>query len=186
MRTIPLGFVFVLAIASCSALDAENICAAAGGAPVSLQVKSTDFASGGEIPKQFTCSGADISPALEWSEPPAGTKSLALIADDPDAPVGTWVHWVIYNIPANLLKLPQNFPKTEHPGDGSRQGRNDFEKIGYGGPCPPPGKPHRYFFKLYALDSKLNLPPGATKKDVESAMKGHILAQGEYMGRFAR
>jgi Raf kinase inhibitor-like YbhB/YbcL family protein len=151
-----------------------------------LEVKSPDFASGGDIPKQFTCSGADISPALEWSEPPAGTKSFALIADDPDAPVGTWVHWVIYDIPANLRKLPQNFPKTEQPGDGSRQGRNDFEKIGYSGPCPPPGKPHRYFFKLSALDSKLNLPPGVTKKDVERAMKGYILAQGEYMGRFAR
>jgi Raf kinase inhibitor-like YbhB/YbcL family protein len=186
MRTIPLGFVFVLAITSLSVLNAENRSAAAGGAAAPLQVSSPDFASGGDIPKQFTCSGADISPALEWSEPPAGTESFALIADDPDAPAGTWVHWVIYDLAANLRKLPQNVPQAEQPGDGSHQGRNDFDKIGYGGPCPPPGKPHRYFFKLYALDHKLNLPPGATKKDVESAMKGHILAQGECMGRFAR
>jgi Raf kinase inhibitor-like YbhB/YbcL family protein len=109
-----------------------------------------------------------------------------LIADDPDAPVGTWVHWVIFDLPANLRALPQNFPQNEQSADASRQGRNDFGKIGYGGPCPPPGKPHRYFFKLYALQAKLNLKPGATKKDVERAMQGHILAQSEYIGRFSR
>jgi Raf kinase inhibitor-like YbhB/YbcL family protein len=157
-----------------------------GGAPMSLELKSSDFAAGATIPKQFTCEGADISPALEWNAPPAGTQSFALIADDPDAPVGTWVHWVAYDLPANLRSLSQNFPKTEQAADGSRQGRNDFGKIGYGGPCPPPGKAHRYFFKLYALDSKLNLKSGASKKDVERAMQGHILAQGEYMGRYSR
>jgi len=157
-----------------------------GGAAMSLELKSPDFAAGGTIPEKFTCKGTDISPALEWSAAPAGTQSFALIADDPDAPVGTWVHWVIYDLPANLHSLPQNFPKTEQSADRSRQGRNDFDKIGYGGPCPPPGKPHRYFFKLYALDAKLNLKSGATKKDVEHAMQGHILAQGEYMGRFSR
>jgi len=153
---------------------------------MTLQLKSSDFAPGADIPKQFTCSGADISPALAWSDSPANTKSFALISDDPDAPVGTWVHWVLYDLPPNLRALPQNYPKTEQSADGSRQGLNDFRKIGYGGPCPPPGKPHRYYFKLYALDSKLNLKPGATKKDVERAMEGHILAQGEYMGRYAR
>ena len=153
---------------------------------MTLHLKSSDFAPGADIPKQFTCSGADISPALEWSDPPVATKSFALIADDPDAPAGTWVHWVLYDLPPNLRALPQNYPKTEQSADGLHQGLNDFRKIGYGGPCPPPGKPHRYYFKLYALDAKLNLKPGATKKDVEAAMKGHILAQGEYMGRYAR
>ena len=153
---------------------------------MTLELKSPDFSSGASIPKQFSCDGADISPALAWNDPPAATQSFALIADDPDAPVGTWVHWVLFDLPANARSLPQNVPKQELLADGSRQGRNDFRKIGYSGPCPPPGKPHRYFFKLYALDAKLNLQPGATKKDVERAMRGHILAQGEWMGRYAR
>ena len=153
---------------------------------MTFQLKSPDFATGAEIPKQFTCSGSDISPALEWTDPPAGTKSFALIADDPDAPSGTWVHWVLYNVPESVRALAENFPKSEQANDGSLQGRNDFGKIGYGGPCPPPGKPHRYFFKLYALDSKLSLKAGATKRDVEVDMKDHILSKSEYMGRFAR
>ena len=153
---------------------------------MTFEVKSPDFASGSTIPKQFTCSGADISPALEWADPPAKTQSFALITDDPDAPIGTFTHWVVYDLPANLRSLPQNFPKAEQTADGSRQGRNDFDNIGYNGPCPPPGKPHRYFFRLYALDAKLNLKSGASKKDVERAIEGHILAQGEYMGRFSR
>jgi hypothetical protein len=127
-----------------------------------------------------------MSPALEWNDPPGATQSFALIADDPDAPVGTWVHWVLFDLPANARTLGQNVPKIEQLADGSRQGRNDFGKIGYGGPCPPRGKPHRYFFKLYALDTKLNLKPGVTKKDVERAMQGHVLAQGEWMGRYSR
>jgi Raf kinase inhibitor-like YbhB/YbcL family protein len=157
-----------------------------GGVNMPLELKSPDFSSGESIPRQFTCDGSDISPALAWHDAPGGTQSFALIADDPDAPVGTWVHWVLFDLPANVHALSQNVPKQEQLADGSRQGRNDFRKIGYGGPCPPPGKPHRYFFKLYALDTKLNLQPGATKKDVERAMQGHILAQGEWMGRYAR
>ncbi len=157
-----------------------------GGGPMALQLTSPDFSSGGNIPKPFTCDGADVSPALQWNAPPDKTQSFALIADDPDAPVGTWVHWVLYDAPASLRALPQNYPKTEQAADGTRQGTNDFKKIGYGGPCPPPGKPHRYFFRLYALDTKLNLKPGATKKDVERGMQGHILVQGEYMGRYSR
>ena len=153
---------------------------------MTLQLKSADFASGDKIPKQYTCEGSDISPALTWNDPPSGTKSFALVVDDPDAPVGNWVHWVAYNLPANLRALPQNFPKSEQSSDGTRQGLNDFKKIGYNGPCPPAGKPHRYFFKLYALDTKLNLDSRASKKDLEAAMQGHILAQGEYMGRYAR
>jgi Raf kinase inhibitor-like YbhB/YbcL family protein len=109
-----------------------------------------------------------------------------LIADDPDAPVGTWVHWVVFDLPANLRSLPQAVPKEDQLPDGSRQGRNDFGKVGYGGPCPPPGKAHRYFFKLYALDTKLNLSSSSTKKDVERAMQNHVLARGEYMGRCSR
>jgi Raf kinase inhibitor-like YbhB/YbcL family protein len=157
-----------------------------GGAAVSLELKSPDFTPGGNIPKQFTCEGANISPVLKWNDPPAAAQSFVMIADDPDAPVGTWVHWVIFDLPANLRSLPQSVPKNEQLADGSRQGRNDFGEIGYGGPCPPPGKPHRYFFKLYALDAKLNLTAGAAKKDVERAMQGHILAEGEYIGRFSR
>ena len=153
---------------------------------MALQVSSTDFSSGGTIPKQFTCDGADISPALAWNEPPAGTQSFSLIADDPDAPAGTWVHWVMFDLPGNARSLPQNVEKKEQLENGARQGRNDFGKIGYGGPCPPRGTPHRYFFKLYALDSKLNLRAGATKQDVERAQQGHVLAQGEYLGRYAR
>jgi Raf kinase inhibitor-like YbhB/YbcL family protein len=109
-----------------------------------------------------------------------------LIADDPDAPVGTWVHWVVFDMPATLRSLPQAVPKKDQLADGSRQGQNDFGKTGYGGPCPPPGKAHRYFFKLYALDTKLNLPSSSTKKDVERAMQSHVLAQGEYVGRYSR
>jgi Raf kinase inhibitor-like YbhB/YbcL family protein len=153
--------------------------------PATLELISTDFAPGGMIPKPLTCDGGDLSPALQWKAPPAATQSFALIADDPDAPVGTWVHWVIFDLPPNLRSLPQNFPKSEQAADGSRQGKNDFDKIGYGGPCPPSGT-HRYYFKLYALDTKLNLKPGSTKKEVERAMQGHILARGETIGRYSR
>jgi len=153
---------------------------------MSLKVSSPDFSSGGMIPKQFTCDGADISPALAWNDPPAGTQSFSLIADDPDAPVGTWVHWVVFDLPANARALSQNVPKQEQLENGARQGRNDFDKIGYGGPCPPSGKAHRYFFKLYALDAKLNLKAGASKQDVERAQQGHVLAHGEYIGRYGR
>jgi Raf kinase inhibitor-like YbhB/YbcL family protein len=157
-----------------------------GGSAMSFKLSSTAFQPGGDIPSKYTCSGADVSPALNWTDPPAGTQSFALIADDPDAPVGTWVHWVAYDFPAGSRQLPEGVPKTEAVSGGGVQGQNDFHKTGYGGPCPPPGKPHRYYFKLYALDSKLNLKPGATKKAVEQAMAGHILAQAEVMGRFQR
>lgn len=153
---------------------------------MAFQLKSPDFQSGASIPKQFTCDGSDVSPAFSWNDPPPATQSFALIADDPDAPVGTWVHWVLFDLPPATRGLAQNLPKQAQLSDGSRQGRNDFGKIGYGGPCPPPGKSHRYFFKLYALDSKLNLTSDATKKDVERAMQGHILAHSEWVGRYGR
>src|SRR5216683_6772325 len=124
---------------------------------MSLQLTTSAFPSQGTIPKKFTCDGSDVSPPLAWSGAPPGTRSFALIVDDPDAPVGTWVHWVLYDLPANTKELAEGVPKQEQLSNGARQGRNDFRKIGYGGPCPPPGKPHRYFFKLYALDKKLDL-----------------------------
>jgi Raf kinase inhibitor-like YbhB/YbcL family protein len=156
------------------------------GGTMSLQISSTAFSAGETIPKKFTCDGPDVSPRLAWTEPPANTQSFALIMDDPDAPAGTWVHWVLYGLPAATKELPEGVAKQEQLSSGARQGRNDFGKIGYGGPCPPPGKPHRYFFKLYALDTKLSLKAGATKAGVEHAMKGHILAQAELIGRYGR
>jgi Raf kinase inhibitor-like YbhB/YbcL family protein len=159
---------------------------AGGGASMVFTVKSPAFGAGAEIPKQFTCSGSDVSPALEWSGAPAKAASFALIVDDPDAPVGTWVHWVVWNLPANVHGLPENIAKRDQLDDGSQQGSNDFRKIGYNGPCPPPGKLHRYFFRLYALDAKLNLAPGATRQELDAAMKGHVLGETEYMGTFRR
>jgi Raf kinase inhibitor-like YbhB/YbcL family protein len=185
MLTKPVPIAVILAFFACLTPNLTSPLRG-GPTPVTLQLKSSDFASGEKIPKQFSCEGADISPALAWNDPPSGTKSFALIVDDPDAPVGDWVHWVVYNLPVTLRALPQNFAKTEQSSDGTRQGLNDFKKIGYNGPCPPAGKPHRYFFKLYALDARLNLNSRASKKELEAAMQGHILAQGEYMGRYAR
>jgi Raf kinase inhibitor-like YbhB/YbcL family protein len=156
------------------------------GGEVSLQISSAAFSAGETIPKKFTCDGPDISPQLKWNDPPANAQSIALIMDDPDAPMGTWVHWVLYDLPANTRELPEGIAKQEQLSSGARQGQNDFGKIGYGGPCPPPGRPHRYFFKLYALDAKVNLKSGATKADVERAMKGHILAQAELIGKYGR
>jgi hypothetical protein len=153
---------------------------------VSLALRTTAFKPAGDIPVVFTCDGRDTSPALEWSDPPAGTASFALIADDPDAPGGTWVHWVIYDLPPAARELPEGV----HPGgelpSGARQGRNDFGRIGYRGPCPPRGPAHRYFFRLYALDTKVNLGPGAVRGDLDRAMAGHILAQADLMGHYGR
>ena len=151
-----------------------------------FQISTTAFSADGMIPKKFTCDGPDLSPPLGWKDAPAATQSFALIMDDPDAPVGTWVHWLLYNLPANAKELPEGVEKQEQLANGAQQGRNDFRKIGYGGPCPPAGKPHRYYFKLYALDAKLNLKAGASKADLESAMKGHVLGQTELMGRYGR
>ncbi|MEJ2719793.1 MAG: YbhB/YbcL family Raf kinase inhibitor-like protein [bacterium] len=154
--------------------------------PMSIQLTSPAFEDGGPIPQEYTCEGPDISPPLEWTELPDGTLSLAMICDDPDAPMGTWVHWVIYGIPPDPTSLPEAVPGDDTTEGGAVQGKNDFKRIGYGGPCPPAGKPHRYFFKLYALDTELDLKPGASKKDLEKAMKGHILAQGQLIGTYQR
>jgi Raf kinase inhibitor-like YbhB/YbcL family protein len=150
-----------------------------------MQIKSSAFKSGARIPAKYTCDGVDVSPPLEWGKLPAGTKYLALICDDPDAPMGTWVHWVIYDIPANITSLPEKLPPLKEVANGARQGMNDFRAIGYGGPCPPSGE-HRYFFKLYALDGPTGLKPGATKAQLLAAMKGHILAEAELMGKYKR
>ena len=166
-----------------------GVLAACAGSPAigegkpTLQLTSTSFQGGGDIPKKFTCDGADASPQLAWGAPPAGTQSFALIVSDPDAPVGTFVHWVLYDLPADKRELPESLPKQEQLADGSRQGQNDFDKIGYGGPCPPSGT-HRYVFTLYALNAKLNLPAGATRKQVENALKDHVVARGELIGRY--
>jgi len=165
---------------------------APAGAPVqgdttmAFELKSPAFGAGADIPRKFTCDGPDLSPALNWSEPPAHTAGFALIADDPDAPVGTWVHWVLFNLPATVGGLFEGVPKKEELEGGALQGTNDFRRIGYAGPCPPAGPSHRYFFRLYALDSQLTLKAGATKRDVEKAIKGHILGQAELMGRYKR
>ena len=153
---------------------------------MSLTISSPSFTNGGNIAQKFTCDGADVSPQLSWNEPPAGTKTFVLLVDDPDAPVGNWNHWTMWNVPAATRSLREGLRKDAELPDGSRQGQNDFRRTGYNGPCPPSGRPHRYYFKLYALDTKLDLKPGATKKDVEAAMKGHILAQAEWMGRYGR
>jgi Raf kinase inhibitor-like YbhB/YbcL family protein len=157
-----------------------------GGACVNLELSSTAFVQGERIPKDFTADGKNVSPPLKWSAAPEGTKSLALVLDDPDAPMGTWVHWVLYNLPANTQELTQGIPMQNTIANGAKQGTNSFHKIGYGGPAPPPGKPHRYFFKLFALDTTLNLDPGADARKVQSAMQGHILGQGELMGQYSR
>jgi Raf kinase inhibitor-like YbhB/YbcL family protein len=148
-------------------------------------ITSPAFAEGHPIPAVYTCDGKDMSPPLAWTDPPAGTKSLALIADDPDAPGKTWVHWVLYSIPATSRQLPEAFPRDRELADGTRQGLTDFGRPGYGGPCPPSGT-HHYHFKLYALDTELSLEPGATKPQVEAAMKGHVLAQTQLIGTYRR
>ena len=150
-----------------------------------MKLESTAFAANGSIPPRYTCDGEDISPLLNWDAPPAATKSLALICDDPDAPLKTWVHWVVYNLPPQTRSLPENLPAGNPLPEGGLQGVNDFRKVAYGGPCPPGGT-HRYFFKLYALDRLLDLKPGATKAQLEAAMAGHVLAQAELIGRYRR
>ncbi len=152
---------------------------------MSLELKSPVFEEGGWIPEKYTCDGENVSPPLEWNGLPDGTASLALICDDPDAPMGTWVHWVVFNIPPETDGLPENVPPERELRQGGRQGINDFRKIGYGGPCPPGGT-HRYYFKLYALDCSIDLLAGITKDNLVAAMEGHILEQAILMGRYSR
>jgi len=150
-----------------------------------ISISAEGFKNGEKIPDVYTCKGRDISPSLSWKGIPAGTKSIALIMDDPDASGGTFVHWVLYNVKPQTQKLPEGLPHDKILADGSIQSMTDFGEIGYGGPCPPSGKPHRYYFKIYALDSKITLA-GATRNQLEKEMLGHILAKGEMMGTFKR
>ena len=160
--------------------------AAAASGKGTMQLTSTAFAEGQPIPSKYTCDGENVSPPLSWNGVPEGTKSLTLIVDDPDAPAGIWVHWVLYDLPANSTELPEGLPKSQYIPGGAKQGLNDFKHLGYGGPCPPAGKAHRYYLKLYALDRVLELKPGAGKKEVERAMEKHTLAQGQLMGMYKR
>jgi len=152
---------------------------------MALEVRSSAFSEGGSIPSQYTCDGKDVSPPLSWSGIPAAAKSLALICDDPDAPAGVWVHWVLYDLPPSTSTLPEAVPARAEVAGVGRQGKNDFRKVGYGGPCPPSGT-HRYVFTLYALDSKLDLAAGATKQDLLAAMRGHVVAESKLTGKYSR
>jgi hypothetical protein len=154
--------------------------------PGSLELVSGDFQHGERIPERFTCDGEDLSPALAWHGVPVETRSFALVCDDPDAPRGTWVHWLLYNLPAEAAELGTGVPTLPELPSQARQGVNDAGDVGYGGPCPPAGKPHRYFFRLHALDTALNLPPGVNRADLEQAMAGHVLAVGTLMGTYER
>jgi Raf kinase inhibitor-like YbhB/YbcL family protein len=190
-----VGFLSIVALScSCSSrqsdskgsLTPEPISGAAPTSSISaLLLTSSVFASGDLIPRKYSCDGDDVSPPLAWEDVPQNAASLALIVDDPDAPAGTWVHWVLFNIPADTRALQEDFPAEAKLADGSAHGANSWKRMGYGGPCPPGGT-HRYFFKLYALDAMLDLAAGVTKQDVLDAMEGHVLAQGELMGTFSR
>src|SRR2546430_162889 len=150
-----------------------------------IKLTSSAFSEGQPIPRAYTCDGVNISPPLEWSGVPKTARTIAIVCDDPDAPGGTWVHWVLYNLPAENIGLVENLPATENVKAGGFQGQNDFGKSGYGGPCPPSGT-HRYYFKIFAFDRELDLPSGAKRGQLDAAMKGHVVAQGELMGRYSR
>jgi Raf kinase inhibitor-like YbhB/YbcL family protein len=159
-------------------------CGPKGGNMI-ITVTSPAFASMQAIPQKYTCDGKDMSPPLSWTNVPKNAKSIVLINDDPDAPAGDWVHWVCYDIPPTIDSLPEAVPASDTLACGGKQGKTDFGKIGYGGPCPPGGT-HRYFFKVYALDIMLNLPSGKTKKEIVMAIKGHVVASGELVGTYSR
>ena len=161
------------------------VCSFGKGGAMSILVESGAFKHNQPIPSKYTCDGQDVSPPLEWKNVPEKTKSIVLVCDDPDAPAGTWVHWVCYDIPAEVTFLPEDVPKADTLPGGGKQGTTDFRSIGYGGPCPPSGT-HRYIIKVYALDRMLNLQAGKTKKEIEKAMKGHVLDKGELIGVYSR
>ena len=151
-----------------------------------MELHITAFPREGAIPKSFTADGADVSPSLTWTGAPEKTRAFALIMDDPDAPVGLWTHWTLYNLPSATSALSENQPKIPTLPDGSRQGKNTWGRLGYNGPSPPPGKPHRYFFKLYALSQSLDLDAGATRQQLDEALRGKILAEAIWMGKYGR
>jgi hypothetical protein len=173
-------------IPSPSATTAPSEMTGEGVALATLELTSEAFGPQEAIPQRFTCDFWDTSPPLSWSAPPDGTQSFALIMDDPDAPMRTWVHWVLFNVPADERALPENVPAEEQLSDGSLHGKNSWGRSDYGGPCPPSGSTHRYVFKLYALDTQLDLEAGATKKQVLDAIDGHVLGYGELVGTYSR
>lgn len=177
----------LLIVSACTGSDAvPTLQDTVSGQANQLGLGSDVFAENETIPVQYTCDGENISPPLSWLVPPEATRSLVLIVADPDAPAGTWVHWVLYDIPPALMSLPEGLPKDEVIPEIGTQGVNDFGELGYGGPCPPGGNPHRYFFKLYALDTMLNMEPGATAAEVETAMQGYVLEEGQLVGLYGR
>ncbi len=192
---LPALLAFLTLVAACSAGVQTGVAPSAAaaqptvvtvGGEAKMQITSAAFSEGGNIPKKYTCDGENISPPLAWSAVPAGTQAMALILDDPDAPAGTWVHWVVMNLPPSATGLPEGVPTSQGTlQNGAVQATTSFRKTGYGGPCPPSGT-HRYYFKLYALDNKLGLAGNASAKDVQGAMQGHVLAQAELMGRYQR
>ncbi len=184
--TRQVGLVLLSSLLVAGAANSQEPATEAAPATKVLALTSAAFKPGQAIPKRYTADGMDVSPPLQWTGVPDGCKSLAVIADDPDAPVGTWVHWVLYNLPPSAQEVPAGVAQESSLVGGIKQGKNDFGRIGYGGPSPPPGKPHRYFFKLYALDTLLDLAPGATKNQLLQAMEGHILAQAQLMGTYKR
>jgi len=175
----------LLLLLCCGTAGRQAYLSAQGGGKMKIKLSSRAFEDGGMIPAKYTCDGQDVSPPLKWDQVPEGTKSIALICDDPDAPAGTGVHWVIFNLPASAKELAEDIPPEKTLPNGAKHGVNDFRKTGYGGPCPPSGT-HRYFFKLYVLDTKLDLPAGVDKRRLLSAMAGHVLAQGQLVGKYKR
>lgn len=181
----------VMTLTACAA-----VCAAAnpppvpkdakGGASVNFTLSSAAFSNGQPLPIRYTGFDADISPPLKWSDPPQGTRSFVIICDDPDAPTGDWVHWVLYDIPPATRSLAENQPRTDTLFGSAVQGINDFREVGYWGPATPPGKPHRYFFRIFAVDKLISLPLGATKRMVLNAIEGHVLANAEIHATFRR
>ena len=153
---------------------------------MSMSLRSSAIEAGSSISRLYTCDGRDVSPPLRWDNPPPGTESFAMLCDDPDAPMGNWVHWVIYNIPAAVRALLEAVPAVAKLEDGTLQGKSDFGRIGYGGPCPPRGKPHRYFFKLYALDTQLSLSSGIIESALLKAIEGHVLEEVQFFGTYGR
>ena len=151
-----------------------------------MHLSSSVFENGERMPVKYTGDGQDVSPPLAWQGAPDGTKAFVLICDDPDAPVGNWIHWVLYDIPADTRALPENLPPREKVLGSARHGRNDFRKLGYGGPAPPPGKPHRYIFTLYAVDRPTGLPAGAGKGEVLQAVQGHVTAKAQLTAVYSR
>jgi len=169
----------------CSCENGEQADITTGGKKMEIKISSDAFEDGGMIPAKYTCDGADVSPPLKWEAVPEGTQSIAVICDDPDAPMGTFVHWVLFNLPGATRELAENIPSDETLPNGAKQGKSDFGRIGYGGPCPPSGT-HRYFFKIYALDTKIELVSIADKADLLEAMEGHILGEGQLVGKYKR